>query len=75
MNRSEIDYKNTHFEFPELTRTHGQPTTANLITLQSEVRANASTIHSSLGGGHNGHLGMTCTPAVYANLPNSDPYQ
>ena len=75
MNRSEIDYKNTHFEFPELTRIHGQPTTANLITLQREVRANSSTVYSSLGRGHNGHLGMMCTPAVYANVPNSASYQ
>ena len=75
MSKSGIDYKNTHFEFPELTRIHGQPTTACLITLKREVRTNASTVHTVLGGGHTGHLGMTCTPQVYATVPNSAPYQ
>ena len=75
MSKSKIDYKNTHFEFIELTRIHGQPTTADLITLKREVRANASTVHTVLGGGHNAHLGMTCTPQVYATVPNSAPYQ
>ena len=72
--KSDIDYKNTHFEFPELTRIHGVPTTADLITLQREIRANASTVHTTLGGGHHGHLGLACTPAVYSNVPNSQPY-
>ena len=75
MSKADIDYKNTHFEFPELTRIHGQPTTADLITLKRQVRANASTVHTTLGGGHNGHLGMTCNPAVYATVPNSAPYE
>ena len=74
MNRADPDFKNTHFEFPELTRIHGQPTTADLITLKRQVQANASTVHTTLGGGHNGHLGMTCRPSVYAMVPNSTPY-
>ena len=74
MSKAEPDYKNTHFEFPELTRIHGQPTTADLITLKRQVRANASTVHTTLGGGHNGHLGLTCSPQVYNNVPNAAPY-
>ena len=73
-NKSDIDYKNTHFEHPELTRIHGVPTTADLITLQREVRANCSTVHTTLGGGHNGHLGLACHPQTYTNVPNSAPY-
>ena len=72
--KADIDYKNTHFELPELTRIHGVPITANLINLPREVRANASTVHTTLGGGHHGHLGLACTPAVYANFPNLEPY-
>ena len=73
-NKSNIAYKNTHFEFPELTRIQGVPTTADLITIKRQVRANCSTVHTTLGGNHHGHLGMACTPEVYANVPNSDPY-
>ena len=72
--RSNIDYKNTHFEYSELTRIHGKPTTGNLITLQQEIRANALTVHTTLGGGHCGHLGLVCTPATYAAIPNTQVY-
>ena len=53
MSKSKIDYKSTHFEFPELTWIHGQPTTAYLITIKKQVRDNAITVHTTLGGGHN----------------------
>ena len=56
MTKTDPDYKNMYFEFPELTRIQGQPTTADLITIQRQIRANASTVHSILGGGHNGLL-------------------
>ena len=75
MSKSKIDCKKTHFECPELTQIHGQPTPTDLITLKREVRANASTVHTTLGGGYNRHLGMTCTPQVYATVPNSVSYQ
>ena len=74
MSKTNIDYKSTHFEFPELTRICGEPTTGDLITLQHEARANASTVHSALGGGHNSLLGLACTPQVYAQVPNSEPF-
>ena len=72
--KSDIDYKNTHFEYPELSRIHGEPTTANLITLQREIRANAITVHTTLGGGHHGHLGLVCPAATYSTIPNTEPY-
>ena len=75
MSKADIDYKNTYFEFPELTRIHSKPTTDDLITVKRQVRANASTVHTALGGGHNGNLGMTCTPLVYATVPNLAPCQ
>ena len=73
--KNDIDYKNTHFEYPELTRIHGEPTTQNLITLQREIRANALTVHTVLGGGHYGHLGLVCPAATYNTIPNTQPYQ
>ncbi len=74
MNKADPDFKNIHLEFPELTRIHGQPTTANLITIKRQVQANASTVHTTLGGVHNGNLGMKCRPDVYAMVPNSATY-
>ena len=74
-NSSDIDYKNNLFEHPELSRIVGEPTTATLITLQAEVRDNAQSVQSDLGGGANGHLGLVCTPEAYSSLvPNATPY-
>ena len=71
----DIDYKNNFFEHPELTRIVGEPNTATLITLQAEVRDNAQSVQSDLGGGENGHLGLVCTPEAYLALISTDtPY-
>ena len=47
----DVDYKNNQFEYPELTRIIGKPSTATLIVLLKEVRSNASSVHTDLGGG------------------------
>ena len=54
----EIDYKNNLFDHPELSRIIGEPTTASLITLLAEVRDNAGSVQTELGGGSHGHLGL-----------------
>ena len=66
----DIDYKNKIFEYTEdLTRIIGEPTiVALLITLRNEVKANAQAVHSILGGGDHGHLGLICSPETYATL-------
>ena len=75
MNSQDIDYKNNLFEHPELTRIVGEPTTATLITLQAEIRDNAQSVQSDLGGGANGHLGLVCSAEAYqALVPEVQPY-
>ena len=72
---ADIDYKNNFFQYPDLTRIIGEPTTASLITLHTEVKSNAQAVNSPLGGGENGHLGLVVTPEVYATLvPGDTPY-
>ena len=72
---TDIDYKNNIFQYPDLTRIIGEPTTASLITLHTQVKSNAQAVHSPLGGGENGHLGLVVTPQVYATLvPGDTPY-
>ena len=71
-----IDYKNNIFEYPELTRIIGEPTTASLITLLNEVKTNAQAVHTTLGGGAHGHLGLVCSSTTYATLvPSNTPYE
>ena len=67
-NQINIDYKNNYFEKPELTRIHGAPSTSTLLKLRNEIRTNAQSVHSDLGGGGHGHLGMVCNPATYKDI-------
>jgi hypothetical protein len=53
------------FLHPELTIIVGKPTYATVRKLQKELYANAKTIPSMLGGGHNGHLALVMTDAEY----------
>ena len=63
-----IDYKNTFFEYPDVTKIHGEPTLGALLTLENEIKANAVSVHTNLGGGSHGHLGLVCSPTVYGTI-------
>lgn len=52
----DIGFKNTIFEYPDLTRIMGKVITATLITLQIKFKGNAQAVHLTLGGGKHGHL-------------------
>ena len=68
------DFKNTHFTFKELSRLPGEPNLATLLTLRAQIKANASSVHSSLGGGKHGHLGLVVTDTVYAAIVGTVPF-
>ena len=72
---TDIDYKNHVFEIPELSKIHGEPTTATLLDLRNEVRVNAQSVTTDLGGGQHGHLGLVMNEASYQALPNTAPYE
>ena len=61
-----INYRETFFPNPDLTRIIGIPTYETLRTLNIELKTNAQSVHSNLGGGNLGHLGLILTPTQYA---------
>ena len=61
-----IDYRNIFFEFPELDRITGEPNADSLIKLRKQLKSNASSVTSNLGGGLHGHLGLVLNPVEYA---------
>ena len=63
-----IDYKNTCFDYPEITRIHREPTLGAIIELESQIDANTMSVSTYLGGEHHGHLGLVKTPERYANI-------
>ena len=64
----------TYFQHKVLTKIHGLPTYESLTTLSTELKANASSVPSTLGGGLYGHLGLILSPARYATLAGSVPW-
>ena len=60
-----IDTIREKMPHPSLTRIIGEPDYQALDKLYKQLKANAYAIHSTLGGGNHGHLGMILTPANY----------
>ena len=60
------DYVNNSFPFPTLTKIHGYPTFVSLLKLKNQLKTNAKSVSSDLGGGALGHLGLVLTPEEYA---------
>lgn len=53
------------FPHPALTAIVRAPTNHSLQTLQQELYANARAVHSTRGGGENGHLAIVMPPEAY----------
>ena len=64
----------TYFQHKVLTRLHGQPTYETLQTLSTEIKANAASVPSTLGGGQYGHLGLILSDARYITLAHTIPW-
>jgi hypothetical protein len=58
MGFSGINYRETYFEFPELTKLQGEPNSKYLHKLRNELKANAQAVYSNLSDGAHGHLAL-----------------
>ena len=66
--------KDTHFQHLVLTKIHGQPVYDTLRLLADEVKANAASVPTTIGGGEYGHLGLVLSDVRYAALPHTVPW-
>ena len=64
----DTNYVETYFDHKKLTKIHGEPTFHNLKDLKDELRANAASVPSNLGGGLYGHLGLVLDATEYINV-------
>ena len=62
------DYGSAYFPHKEPTKIHGEPTFDNLLHLHNQLKANAKSVPSSLGGGQHGHLGLVLSHQQYQLL-------
>ena len=71
---SNIDYRTTNFKIPVLTKTSGLPNYALLKIIKNELKENAASVSSNLGGGSNGHAGLVLMRTEYAAV-SAIPYR
>jgi hypothetical protein len=74
MSSTNIDYINNYFQYPVLTPIPGEPTYEALQDMKDQLKSNASSVSSPLGGGRNGHLGLILTPEEYARISPTAAY-
>ena len=51
-----------------ITTITGEPNNESLKTLKEQLKANAASIPTTLGGGNNGYLGLILSPAAYTTI-------
>jgi hypothetical protein len=56
------------FPYPTFAPIVGEPTYETITAVTRQLKANAASVHSELGGGALGHLALIMTPAVYATI-------
>ena len=64
----------TCFQHKVLAKIHGCPTHESLQNLSTELKANASSVPSTLGGGQHGHLGLLLSNVRCNALANTVPW-
>ena len=62
------NYRDTLFKYLDLKSIRGEPTYESLHILTNQLKANARSVHTTLGGGQNGHLGLVLAPEQYVIL-------
>ena len=65
---STVNYRETHFERANINPIYGEPMYETVLKLWNEIKANARSVYSNLGGGTHGHLGLFLTAAQYADI-------
>jgi hypothetical protein len=74
MSTSHVNYRESYFQHPTLTKINGDPTYASLAKLERECKANGKSVSTTLGGGLQGHLGLVCSTAAYNRISPGVPF-
>ena len=68
MASTNINYIDNYFQYPDLTKIHGEPTYEGLQQIKDQLKCNAVSVTSSSGGGAHGLLGLVLNADEYARL-------
>ena len=70
MTKATPNYRETHFQHKDLTKISGPVNWQNLYDVILELKTNAQTVRSDLGGGQYGYLALVIDPQAYLALTN-----
>ena len=73
MTLGSIDYASAYFKYKTPQFIQGVPTNQTLKRLKTELRANASSVESNLGGGDHDYLGLVLSDTEYAAINPAPP--
>ena len=68
---SNTDFKELYFEHNDMPRIVGEPSFTPLHNMLSRLKANASSVPCTLGGGVHGYVGTLLSPTAYASLSHT----
>ena len=68
------DYCTKYFEYKTLHKIHGQPTLESLVIIFRQLKRNAQSVPTTLGGGQLGYLALILPTTTYNSIPNSAPF-
>ena len=71
---SSVNYKDPYFEHRVLTTIHGEPTYEKINHLKNELKANASSLPTTMGYGNHGYLGMVLKQSEYHRILSINPF-
>ena len=71
MTISTVNYHDTIFEHPKLTKITGISTYETLHLLHNKIKSNAMSVLSNLGGWQHGYLRLVASPTNYYLLTNT----
>ena len=65
----------SYFEYKELKKVEGEPTLDTILLLHRQVKRNAQSVPTTLGGGQLGYLALVILKEKYNTIPNSTPFE
>ena len=69
-----VNYQDSYFKHPFLTKIRGEPTYETLHHLKNELKSNASSVPTTLGSSNHGYLGMILTTAEYLRISPTETF-
>ena len=73
MTAGNIDYATVYFKYKDPTPINREPVNKTIKRLKTELRANASSVDTNLGGGDHRYLGLTLSDVEYARITHTIP--